>query len=56
VRGWVSGTPGDDWTSDALPTDGWHDVPGRLVSSFPVRSVAGERQIVQGLELGLLLT
>ena len=51
VRDWVSGTPGDDWTSAALPTDGSYGVPEGLVSSFPVRSVDGEWRIVEGLEI-----
>jgi malate dehydrogenase len=51
VRDWVSGTPGDGWTSAALPSDGSYGVPQGLVSSFPVRSVEGEWRIVEGLEL-----
>lgn len=51
MRDWVRGTIGDDWTSVALPSDGSYGVPKGLVSSFPVRSVDGEWQIVQGLEV-----
>jgi malate dehydrogenase len=50
MRDWVSGTQGD-WTSAALPSVGSYGVPEGLVSSFPVRSVAGEWQVVEGLEI-----
>jgi malate dehydrogenase len=51
VRDWVGGTPGDDWTSAALPSDGAYGVPDGLVSSFPVRSSAGEWRVVEGLDI-----
>ena len=51
VRDWISGTPEDDWTSVALRSDGSYGVPEGLVSSFPVRSVAGEWRIVEGIEI-----
>ncbi|MFC0680816.1 malate dehydrogenase [Lysobacter korlensis] len=51
VRDWVAGTPGGEWTSAALPSDGSYGVPEGVVSSFPVRSVAGEWRIVPGLEI-----
>ncbi|MFM8894133.1 MAG: malate dehydrogenase, partial [Actinomycetales bacterium] len=48
---WVQGTADGDWTSAALPSDGSYGVPEGLVSSFPVRSVNGAWQIVQGLQI-----
>jgi malate dehydrogenase len=51
VRDWVHGTPEGDWRSAALASDGSYGVPEGLVSSFPVRSAAGEWEIVQALEL-----
>jgi len=51
VATWVGGTADGDWTSAALPSDGSYSVPEGLVSSFPVRSVNGAWQIVQGLEI-----
>jgi malate dehydrogenase len=51
VRDWVLGTPGDTWTSVALPSDGSYGVPEGLVSSFPCRSVDGRWEIVQGLSI-----
>lgn len=49
VRGWVHGT--DDWTSAGVVSHGEYGVPAGLISSFPVRSVDGEWQIVEGLEV-----
>ena len=51
VYDWFNGTPEDDWTSVALPSDGSYDVPDGLISSFPCRSRGGEWEIVQGLEV-----
>ncbi|WP_454113707.1 malate dehydrogenase [Microbacterium maritypicum] len=49
VRDWVQGT--DDWTSAGVVSHGEYGVPEGLISSFPVRSVDGEWQIVNGLEV-----
>jgi len=49
TRDWVRGT--DDWTSAGVVSHGEYGVPEGLVASFPVRSVEGEWQIVEGLEL-----
>ncbi|MCK2035570.1 malate dehydrogenase [Microbacterium sp. SSW1-49] len=49
VRDWVRGT--EDWTSAGVVSRGEYGVPEGLVSSFPVRSVDGEWQIVEGLEV-----
>ncbi|GAC52464.1 malate dehydrogenase [Gordonia amicalis] len=51
VHDWVLGTPADDWTSTALPSPGVYGVPEGIVCSFPVRSVAGEWEIVEGLDI-----
>ncbi|MFF1574421.1 malate dehydrogenase [Leifsonia sp. NPDC058292] len=50
VHDWVSGT-GERWTSAGIASDGSYGVPAGLVSSFPVRSVDGEWQIVPGLDI-----
>ena len=50
VFDWVHGT-GSSWTSAAVVSDGSYGVPAGLVCSFPVRSVDGHWQIVQGLEI-----
>jgi malate dehydrogenase len=49
VRDWVHGT--DDWTSAGVVSHGEYGVPAGLISSFPVRSIDGEWQIVEGLEI-----
>ena len=49
VRDWVQGT--DDWTSAGVVSHGQYGVPEGLISSFPVRSIDGTWQIVEGLEL-----
>ena len=51
VRDWLLGTPGGDWTSMAVVSDGSYGVPTGLVSSFPVRCCDSEWEIVQGLPL-----
>ncbi|GAB3124943.1 malate dehydrogenase [Glaciibacter psychrotolerans] len=60
MRQWVGGTgsgrdgsdrDGVDWTSAAVVSDGSYGVPAGLVSSFPVRSVNGCWEIVQGLAI-----
>ena len=49
VRDWVHGT--EDWTSAGVVSRGEYGVPEGLVCSFPVRSVDGAWQVVEGLEL-----
>ena len=51
MRDWVAGTPDDDWVSVALPSDGSYGIDEGLVASVPCRSVNGEWEIVQGLEI-----
>ena len=51
MRDWVNGTAEGDWVSVALPSDGSYGIPEGLVFSFPCRSVDGEWEIVQGLEI-----
>jgi malate dehydrogenase len=46
VYDWVNGT---DWTSAGVVSDGSYGVPEGLISSFPVRSVNGEFEIIQGV-------
>ena len=51
VRDWLLGTPGGDWTSMAVVSNGSYGVPAGLVSSFPVRCCDSDWEIVQGLPL-----
>src|SRR5690349_10702634 len=44
VYDWVNGT---DWTSAGVYSDGCYGVPEGLISSFPVRSVNGQWEIIQ---------
>lgn len=49
MRDWVLGTPGDDWTSMGIPSDGSYGIEKGLIYSFPVRCKGGDYEIVQGL-------
>jgi len=44
-------TPGGDWHSVAVCSDGSHDVERKLISSFPVRVRGGKWEIVQELPI-----
>jgi malate dehydrogenase len=47
----VSETPGDDWHSVALCSNGEYSVENGLISSFPVRMHSGKPQVVQNLPI-----
>src|SRR5215470_856997 len=47
----INDTPGDDWRSVAVCSDGSYDVGTGLISSFPIRVRAGRWEIVQGLPI-----
>jgi malate dehydrogenase len=51
VASLISDTPGDDWHSLAVCSDGSYDVEKGLISSFPVRVREGKWEIVQGLPI-----
>jgi malate dehydrogenase len=51
VRNWMGGTPGDDWVSMAVHSDGSYGVGEGLISSFPCICREGEWEIVPGLEI-----
>ena len=51
VRSLANDTPGDDWHSVAVSSDGSYNVDEGLISSFPVRVRGGKWEIVQGLSL-----
>src|SRR6184192_1601133 len=44
-------TPGNDWHSVAVCSDGSYDVEKGLISSFPVRVRGGKWEIVQGVRI-----
>ena len=47
----ISETPGDDWHSVAVCSDGSYDVEEGLISSFPLRVRGGKWEIVQTLPI-----
>jgi malate dehydrogenase len=51
VRSLVTPTPGDDWYSVAVCSDGSYGVEKGLMSSFPIRTAGDRYQIVQNLPL-----
>jgi malate dehydrogenase len=51
VRFLTNDTPGDDWHSVAVCSDGSYDVDKELISSFPVRIQGDEWKIVQRLPI-----
>jgi malate dehydrogenase len=50
MRDWISGTDGG-WVSMGIASDGSYGIPEGLISGFPCTCAAGERSIVEGLEL-----
>ena len=51
VSSLINDTPGDDWHSVGVCSDGSYDVEKALISSFPVRIRGGKWEIVQGLPI-----
>jgi malate dehydrogenase len=49
MRDWALGTPGDDWTSMAIPSDGSYGIEKGLMYSFPVRCKGGDYEIVKDI-------
>jgi malate dehydrogenase len=47
----INDTPGTDWHSVAVCSDGSYDVEKGLISSFPVRVRGGKWEIVEGLPI-----
>src|ERR1700716_1017241 len=47
----INDTPGNEWHSVAICSDGSYDVEKGLISSFPVRVRGGKWEIVQGLPI-----
>ena len=52
VRDWALGTPGDEWVSMAVASDGSYGIAEGVVYSYPVRCPGGGiYEIVQGLRI-----
>ena len=49
MRDWVQGTPGDSWTTVALPSEGQYGTVPGVVTGLPCRSRGGEWEVVDGL-------
>jgi len=51
MKNWIFGTEPGDWVSMAILSDGNYGIESGLVYSFPVMVVAGEVNVVRGLEI-----
>ena len=51
MHDWAIGTPGDDWVSMGIPSDGSYGVEPGVIYSYPVRCEGGQYTIVQNLEV-----
>ncbi len=52
VRDWALGTPGDEWVSMGVASDGSYGIAEGVVYSYPVRCAGGGSfEIVQGLDI-----
>jgi malate dehydrogenase len=51
VHDWVNGTPGEDWVSMAVPSDGSYGIAEGILCGYPVRTAGGGYTIVEGLEI-----
>lgn len=51
TREWVLGSPADSWTSAAVISEGSYGIEPGVFASVPVRSVGGQWEVVEGLEI-----
>ena len=51
VHDWALGTPGDDWVSMGIPSDGSYGIEPGVIFSYPVRCKGGRYEIVQNLSI-----
>ena len=51
VRSLTNDTPGEDWNSVAVCSDGSYNVEKDLISSFPIRTRGGKWEIVQNVPI-----
>lgn len=51
MRDWTLGTPGDEWVSMGVYSDGAYGIAEGLIYSFPCRCKGGDWDIVPGLEI-----
>ena len=51
MRDWAMGTPGGDWITMGVPSDGGYGIPEGVLYGQPVTCKNGEYQVVKGLEI-----
>ena len=51
VHDWVLGTPGGDWVSMGIPSDGSYGIPEGIIYGFPVTCRNGQYERVKGIEV-----
>jgi len=51
IHDWVKGTPGGDWVSMAVPSDGSYGIAEGIFAGHPCTCAGGRWSIVQGLEI-----
>jgi len=51
VRNWVLGTPGGDWVSMAIPSDGSYGIGEGVFAGHPCTCQGGAYKVVEGLEI-----
>ena len=51
VHDWVLDTPGGDWVSMGVPTDGSYGIAEGIVAGLPCRCAGGEWEVVDGLDV-----
>ena len=51
MRDWILGTPGDEWVSMGVYSNGAYGIAEGLIYSFPCRCKGGDWEIVPGLEI-----
>ena len=51
MHDWALGTPGDDWVSMGIPSDGSYGIEPGIIYSYPVRCSNGDYAIVQDLAI-----
>jgi malate dehydrogenase len=51
VRNWIQGTPGGDWVSMGIPSDGSYGIPAGVIYGYPVTCRNGTYEIVQGIDI-----
>lgn len=51
MNSWALGTPGGDWVSMAVPSDGSYGIAPGVIYGYPVTCKGGKYKIVQGLKI-----